>query len=68
MGCAWIEAAIGPARQARDLAKGLFGVWIVAFLEHEGGHPKEPGSVTKIVDLLLHRIVDENQGLHLGGF
>jgi hypothetical protein len=24
--------------------------------------------VTKIVDLLLHRIADENQGLHLGGF
>src|SRR5262245_61757769 len=70
MRCARIEAAIGAARQARDLAKSLFGDGIVAFLEHEGGHAEKPeraGGVTKIVELFLHGVADENQGLHLGG-
>src|SRR5262249_53262959 len=65
-----IEAAIGATRQARDLAKSLFGDGIVAFLEHEGGHPEKPErarGVTKIVKLFLHGVADENQGLHLRG-
>src|ERR1700730_1609963 len=39
-----IEAAIGPTREADDLAKRLLGDRIVAFLEHEGRDAAQPGS------------------------
>ena len=63
-----IEAAIGAAGEARDLAKSLFGDRIVAFLEHEGRNAEQPertGRMAKIVELLLHRVADEDQCLHL---
>src|SRR5882757_8203035 len=65
-----IEAAIGAARESSNFAKGLVGDRIVALLEHESGHAQKPelaGGVTEIVELLLHRIADEHQGLYLGG-
>ncbi len=69
MGGAWIEAAIGATRQPRNLAKRLLGDRIVALLEHEGGHAEQAElacGMAEIVELLLHRVADEDQGLHLG--
>ena len=50
--------------QARDLAKRLLGDRIIALLEHKSGHPKFARGMAQIVELLLHRITDEDQGLH----
>ena len=61
---AGIEAAIGAARQPRDLAKRVFRDRVVAFLEHEGRHAEQPklaGRLAKIVDRLFHGVADENQ-------
>ena len=69
MSGARIESAIGAACETRDLAKSLFRNRIAAFLEHEGRHPEKPertGRLAEVVELLLHRIPDENQRLHFG--
>ena len=62
-----IEAAIGAARQPRDLAKRLFGNRIGPLLKHEGGHAKKSqlaGRVAQVIELFFHRIADEHEGLH----
>src|SRR5262245_65681758 len=64
-----IEAAIGPAGEPRDFAERLPRDRIIALLEHEGWHAKETefaGRMAQIVELLLHGIADEYQGLSLG--
>ena len=65
---AGVEAAIGAAREPRDLAIGVLGDRIVAFLEHEDRHAEQAelaGGGAQIVDLLLHGVADEDQRLHL---
>src|SRR4051794_5182470 len=65
---AGVEAAIRAARQPRDLAERLFGDGIGALLEHESRHPEQPEltcGVAEVVELLLHGIAHEYQGLHL---
>src|SRR6185312_11550266 len=63
-----VEAAIRAARQPRDFAERLFGDRIGALLEHESWHPEQPEltcGVTEMVELLLHGIAHEYQGLDL---
>ena len=64
---AGIEAAIGAAREPRDLAIGVLGHRVVALLEHEDRHAEQAefaGRRAQIVDLLLHGVADEDQRLH----
>src|SRR5262249_56943899 len=64
-----IEAEMGPAGEPRDFAERLPRDRIIALLEHEGWHAKETefaGRMAQIVELLLHGIADEYQGLSLG--
>ena len=66
-GRADIETAIGAARQPRDLAIGVLGDRVVAFLEHEHRHAEQAelaGARAQIVDRLLHGVADEDQRLH----
>ncbi len=63
-----IEAAIGAARQPRDLAERLFGDRVVALLEHEGRHAEQPelaGRCARSSIALLHGVADIDQRLHL---
>src|SRR5262249_56825654 len=63
-----IEPAIGTPCQPRDFPKSLLGDRVVALLKNEGRNaeqPKLPRRVAEIIELLLHGIADENQGLYL---
>src|SRR5262249_56150846 len=63
-----IEPAIGTPCQPRDFPKSLLGDRVVALLKHESRNaeqPKLPRRVAEIIELLLHGIAAENQGLYL---
>ena len=63
-----VEAAIGSAREPRDLAERLLGDRVVALLKHEGRHAEQPelaGRGRQIVDRFFHRVADIDQRRHL---
>src|SRR5947209_19081198 len=62
-----IEATIGPACEARDLAKGLLRDRLVTFLEHESRNTEKPElarRLAKIIKLFFNCIADKNQRPH----
>ena len=69
MGGAGVEGAIGAAGQTRDFPKRARGIGIVALLEHErldAGDRQFARFRQQAVDVLLHRVADEDQRPDLG--
>jgi hypothetical protein len=69
--CSRIEAAVGAAGQASDLAKDLFNFAIVTLLKHENPHT-EASELASIpaegIGIFLHCVADEGERLHRKDF
>src|SRR5262249_19932816 len=70
MGGAWIEAAVGAAREPRHLAERPLGNRVIALLEHEGGNAEKAqlaGRMADVVELLSPAVAHAPQRPPLGG-
>src|SRR4029077_7607339 len=70
-GAGSIEGTAGAAAEPRDLLECRLGYRIAALVKQEdrqAQHAQLTGEIAKLVDPLLHRVADEDQGVDVTGF